>query len=313
MVIREKKTLIILVSAITIVGICAGFKLTQISMAPSPATTTITTTVVPQTAVIPATMTPSVNIPVLTATPDQIPNQITAKEYLVGDITTGKVYIESNSSTTVPVASISKLVNALVATTFLSSTTRITITKEEADLPADGSGIAAGETYTVSELIYPLLLDSSNVAAEALASSSDLGKFLDFMSSYAWEIGMPDAFFGDPSGLSASDQASAKDVFTLAQYLYKYRPDILALTRTKQISVVTTTDHGSHIFASTHPFVSDPRFIGGKTGRTPEAGETMLTILDINGYPTAFIVLGSDIGAREKDTRLLIDKFFTLE
>jgi D-alanyl-D-alanine carboxypeptidase len=70
--------------------------------------------------------------------------------------------------------------------------------------------------------------------------------------------------------------------------------------------VATTTDHDAHDFINIHPFVGDPRFIGGKTGRTPEAGETMLTILDMGGKPVAFIVLGSDFGAREGDTRALV-------
>jgi D-alanyl-D-alanine endopeptidase (penicillin-binding protein 7) len=146
------------------------------------------------------------------------------------------------------------------------------------------------------------------VAAEALASSSiDRIEFLEAMSSYAWEIGMPKSFFADPSGVSPQNAASARDLFALAQYLTEHRPDILALTRVPSVTIATTTEHGSHAIVSTHPFVRDPRFIGGKTGRTPEAGETMMTIMNIQNKPIVIIILGSRYGARENDTRLLLD------
>ena len=160
----------------------------------------------------------------------------------------------------------------------------------------------------MKDLLYPLLLNSSNVAAEALASSTDRIKFLTLMSSYAWEIGMLSSYFADPSGLDSHNQASAKDLFSLAKYLMKFRPDIAELTRVKSLSVATTTDHGSHIFASIHPFINDANFLGGKTGRTEAAGETMLTMIKINGQSIAVIVLGSLRGARESDTRLLISR-----
>ncbi|TAK94145.1 D-alanyl-D-alanine carboxypeptidase [Patescibacteria group bacterium] len=240
------------------------------------------------------------------ATPPRNPSDVTARAYLVGDVRTGRIYIESNAEAALPVASMSKLVTAFVATDELSPTTIIRITPEEMNVASDTSRISAGESFTLPELLYPLLLNSSNVAAEALASSTNRTKFLELMSSYAWEIGMPMTFFADPSGLNPQNQASARDLFALARYLYKFRPDILSLTRNIRVEAATTSYHGAHEFLSTHPFVSDPRFVGGKTGRTPEAGETMLTILNINGTPVAFIVLGSV--SREGDTRKLIAK-----
>jgi D-alanyl-D-alanine carboxypeptidase len=123
---------------------------------------------------------------------------------------------------------------------------------------------------------------------------------------------MPKTYFADSFGVSSNNVATAEDIFALAQYLYRYRPDILTLTRNSSSTMATTTDHGSHIITSTHPFVNDSRFIGGKTGRTPAAGETMLTILRINERPIAFIVLGSGIGNRASDTRSLINKTYDL-
>jgi D-alanyl-D-alanine carboxypeptidase len=232
---------------------------------------------------------------------------ISALAYIAANVLTDKVYAERNAKQVLPIASMSKLVTAFAATDMLPATTSITITKEEASAPPDGSGIGEGETYTLEEILYPLLLDSSNIAAEALASTTDRMNFLELMKSYAWEIGMSTAYFADPSGVDPHNRASAKDLFALAKYLYKFRPDILALTRVVSISTATTTEHDSHDFVSIHPFVTDPNFIGGKTGRTPEAGDTMLTIMRINDQPIAIIVLGSKYDGRADDTRKIIE------
>jgi D-alanyl-D-alanine endopeptidase (penicillin-binding protein 7) len=202
----------------------------------------------------------------------------------------------------------SKLLTAIVATDTLSPTTTVLITAQAGLAPPDQSGISAGERYEAQELLYPLLLDSSNIAAEALSYTGNRTTFLELMSSYAWEVGMPATFFADPSGVDPHNASSAHDFFALARYLYLYRPDILALTRTVSIGVPATADHAAHQFRSIHPFVNDSRFIGGKTGRTPEAGETMLTLLTINGQTVAFVVIGSQIDHRASDTSLLIEK-----
>jgi len=237
---------------------------------------------------------------------------VTARAYIAGNIETGEIYAEYHPSSILPVASMSKLVTAFVVTNELSIDKDIEITKESTNVPPDKSALKEGERFTVLELLKPLLLASSNVAAEALLSTTDRAYFLELMSSYSWEIGMPSTFFADPSGVSPHNVASAYDLFALAQYLYTSRPDILEITRTVGAEMATTTEHGFHAFLSTHPFASDPRFIGGKTGRTPEAGDTMLTILRIGDQAVAIVVLGSRYEGRAVDTRLLISKVESL-
>lgn len=232
---------------------------------------------------------------------------VKAEAYLVGDITTGKIYIEKNSTKVYPFASMSKLVTALVAEDTYKATDELTITEANTQVPKDASTLTAGEILTVKELLYPMLLNSSNVAAEVIASSTDRGKFLELMSSYSWEIGMSQAYFADPTGLSSNNMGTARGFFAMAQYLYSKRPEILAITRTPQLSIATTSAHNAHVFTNIHPFVKDPRFLGGKTGHTDAALDTMLTIMNINNHPTAFIVLRSPYN-READTKTLINQ-----
>jgi D-alanyl-D-alanine endopeptidase (penicillin-binding protein 7) len=231
---------------------------------------------------------------------------VSAEAYVVGDLQSGRIYASRNANSPLPIASMSKLMTALVAADTISATTTVEITAAEASVYPDLSDLKAGERFTAGELMYPLLMSSSNVAAEALASSTDRIKFLDLMNGYAWEIGLPKSFFADPSGLSPRNAASAEGFFALAQYVYRTHPGLLAITRMASSSFATTTEHGSHLVPSIHPFIADPRFLGGKTGHTPEAGDTMLTILKIGGRPIAFVVLGSM--DRRRDTLVLIDE-----
>lgn len=236
----------------------------------------------------------------------QATNEISARSYLVGNVATKEVYDDKNTDLVLPVASMSKLITAMEALDKMPAEQRITITEAVAEVPYGSNMFSAGETLTVHELLYPLLMSSSNMAAEALASTSDRIAFLEAMSSYSWEIGMPKTYFADPSGLSPRNLSTAADFFALAQYLYSSRRDILSITRTINYSLATTSDHARHEFTNIHPFVGDPDFLGGKTGHTDEARDTMLTIMNIGGQPVAIIVLGSE--DRQNDTRILITK-----
>lgn len=256
---------------------------------------------------ISVTNVPQVSGPQIASVPVAPVDPISAEAYIVGDVATGKIYLEKNASEVLPFASMSKLITAIAATDTYKPTDLITILPPNVMVPPDGSNLQAGEQFTVKELLYPLLLDSSNVAGEAFATHVDRSKFLESMSGYAWEIGMPNAFFADPTGLSEKNAGTAGGFFNMARYLYNSRPDILQITRTPLLAVATTTLHGAHQFASIHPFVNDPRFLGGKTGHTDIAEDTMLTIMSLKGHPIAIIVLHSN-NQRQQDTQYLIDK-----
>jgi D-alanyl-D-alanine carboxypeptidase len=240
-----------------------------------------------------------------------IADEITSKAYLVGNINTGEIYIAKEERLPLPIASMSKLMTAYVALQVLSPTTTITVTDDNTKVYPDPSNLQADEKFTLEEIMYPLLLSSSNVASEAIATEYGRTDFLELMSSYAWEIGLPTSYFSDPSGLSEQNKASAMGFFELTAYIYNSKRELFDLTKTKYKEFSTTTDHGFHEIASTHPFVGDSRFLGGKTGRTPEAGDTMLTILNINNQPIAFIVLGGAYDKRKADTEKLISKFIS--
>jgi D-alanyl-D-alanine carboxypeptidase len=268
---------------------------------------------------------------------------VTSWAYLVGNVATGQIYLAKNVTEVLPIASLSKLTATLVARQFMDQNQVVPITQQVLDVYSDAYGLELGEQFSVSEMYYPILLQSNDNAVEALAftygktidtdpaptvsatttassttaSSTDTA-FVQKMNDYIGEFGMEHSHFIDASGLSDGNISTAADLFILARFLYAdkfndklFTPNIFAITTMPSVFVATTSDHGSHDFVNINPFVDNPAFVGGKTGRTNAAGETMLSIFNYQAPsgqndPIVVIVLHSDFGTREADTKKLL-------
>lgn len=249
------------------------------------------------------------------------PPSITAESYLVGNLVTGEIYASNNVNLVTPIASISKLITALATerlteSAVINASSTILITEDMLAQIGDEGHLTLGEEYTPAKLMYPLLLESSNDAAYALATSTGYSQFIAMMNDLAHEIGMSASSFDDPSGLSEKNISTASDLFALSRYLFVRKPDLLKFTRLPSGIVASTTKFDERDFVNTNPFIADPHYLGGKTGRTEAARETMLSLFQysVGGrtYPIAVIVLRSNYGARQNDADLLFEKFFDL-
>lgn len=245
------------------------------------------------------------------------PDTVTAEAYLVGNLQTGEVYSYLNPDHSYAIASISKLVTVLVARDVLKSDQPVFITPSMLEPYGEEGGLRLGDTLTAHELTYPLILESSNDAAEALAEAAGRDVFIKSMNDLVEGLGMKKTHFDESSGLSPGDVSSARDLFKFARHLYRYEPSILELTRLPSYAFATTstatsTERGPYAFKNTNPFVGDPHYIGGKTGRTNAALESMLSMFryEIHGkvYPIAIVVLRSQIGNRQYDSSTLYSR-----
>lgn len=252
------------------------------------------------------------------AKPKKDLNKITSEAYLVGNLDNGDIYLEYNSNKVYPIASLSKLFTAIVAIHNIDEDKKIIIDDRALESFGDAGHLVLGEKFTYKELLYPLLLESSNDAAEALASSTMVySEFIKLMNKFAKDNSMFYTSFGDASGLSSLNKSNAGDLFILARYLYKNEKDLLNTTRLSDYTLSTTTEHNSHHFISINPFTPYEPFIGGKTGRTQEAKESMVSLFNysVNSkqfststIPIAVIILRSDFGEREMDTERILEK-----
>lgn len=221
------------------------------------------------------------------------PPAITAKNYLAIDLKNNFVFLEKNSEEKVPIASITKLMTALVATEYLYLGKEIKITDEmlvKTSIPR----LKAGQKYNVFELLSLLLLESSNEAARALSNFFGPQKFVELMNLKARSIGMENSHFVDPAGSSSENISTLKDLAILARYLYYNRKFILDISQGKKYDIFNF--RFSNILRNFNK-LDEKEFIGGKVGLASASGETILAIFEIDienqKRPIAILALGS--------------------
>ncbi|MEX0931142.1 MAG: serine hydrolase [Candidatus Paceibacterota bacterium] len=231
--------------------------------------------------------------------------EISAEAYLVADVETGEILLSKNTTVSLPIASITKLMTALVSKNKLNQYHLITLLPEAFHVPyAETGGLREGDEIQIREILYPILIESSNSAAHALALYAGYDAFLSEMNSTAKKIGMRTTHFSDPSGVSSGNTSTAEDIFSLIQYLYNNERDILNITRLP--SKETLTYH----WENNNRFVHLENYLGGKTGETTAAKQTLVSLFNMKlsefeSRPIVIVVLRSD--QRESDVLRLYD------
>lgn len=208
--------------------------------------------------------------------------------YAVFDVETGQVLLAHNPSTPYPIASVTKLVTAAAVLTSAQLSTTVTLTA--ADVATDGRAgkLESDQQYTRRELLFPLLLESSNDAATVLERSAPLRAE---MNALVQRYGATAMNLADASGLSSDNIASAQDLAVVVSGLYADEPHLFDITRlTQYIGPYTGWINNS-------PFITDIGYVGGKHGYTEEAGRTAVALFaeDLSGTTRTlgYVVLGS--------------------
>ncbi|MEK7093821.1 MAG: L,D-transpeptidase family protein, partial [Patescibacteria group bacterium] len=223
--------------------------------------------------------------------------QLQAQSYLAADLKSDFVLAEKVKDKVMPIASLTKLMTALVATEYINIEKEITIQKEML-ITTSHPRLKVGESVRVFDLLNLLLRESSNEAAEALARGYYGGEkeFVRLMNEKAKAIGMRDTQFADPSGVSADNTSNTRDLFVLARYLYNNRRFVLSLSR----GVIDNQSYGKPAFDDIdnyNVFMNTSEFVGGKVGLSSSAQGTLLSVFEmtLNGEkrPLVMVILGS--------------------
>lgn len=234
--------------------------------------------------------------------------KISARSSLVYDLTNEKVIYEKNSRQRLPMASLTKIMTAMIAVDHKRSDDRYTVYPE--NLVGENTiGLSSGETMNLQELLYGVFMYSANEAAEALATNT-LGReeFITAMNKKAKVLGMKDTNFTNPTGLQGDgDQYStAYDLLILAKYVVSNYPQIIKASSTKKIYLPETEDHYAYdMYNQLNLITSYPGVKGLKDGYTPEAGLCLVTYLDYKGHEIIGIILGSE--NRREEMKELLD------
>src|SRR5262249_26297053 len=140
----------------------------------------------------------------------------------------GTVLLSKEPQTTAPIASITKLVSALVATEYINLDKKIII-QPEAIVYTSVPRLKAGSEVKAYDLLFLLLQESSNEAALALAAEMGERRFVDAMNAKARAIGLERTFFNDAAG-AANDLSTPEDLFKLLRYIRDNRKFVFGIT-----------------------------------------------------------------------------------
>lgn len=222
---------------------------------------------------------------------------------------------EKNSEVSVPVASITKVMTALVALDLYENNEIITVKKEAVEgVPTSKIFISTNEKISFESLFYGMLMASGNDAARAIAvGKMDEADFLEKMNEKALALGMNNTKFYDPAGLSDEGRSTAKDVAIMFSYALKNQM-FAKVVSTPEFEVkneegkVYQLKNSNRLITGEIPF--EGQVLGGKTGLTEMAGHTLVCAATREGKTLISVILKTFADtkpASAEETKKLLD------
>ncbi|WP_157669581.1 D-alanyl-D-alanine endopeptidase [Chitinibacter sp. GC72] len=211
---------------------------------------------------------------------------------------TGEVMYERNADNVVPIASITKLMTAMVVLDArLPLNELISVTHDDVDtLKNTGSRLAVGTTLTRGEMLLLALMSSENRAASALSHAFPGGRahFIRKMNEKALQLGMTHARFYDSTGLNPQNVATPRDLSLMVKAAQRY-PEIHQFSTSSEYTFISNLTNNLMTYRNTNPLVKDPDWSIGvsKTGFINEAGRCIVMQATINSMPVVMILMDS--------------------
>jgi D-alanyl-D-alanine endopeptidase (penicillin-binding protein 7) len=231
--------------------------------------------------------------------PESLGVETTSKAVFVADVATGSVLYSKRPHDVMPIASLTKLMTAMVVLDQKPDLNAKLVFTED-DFRGEGKAVfAPGDTITVREAFHALLVGSVNVAGNALARTT-MGReaFVDAMNRKAKELKLASPVFVDPTGVDVLNRANAADVAAMITIAMSY-PEIRATASLPSVTVVTKAGK-TYTIASTNLLLtsflnkSPYRIVGAKTGSLPQSGYSMAQITqDQAGHSVVAVVFSS--------------------
>ena len=235
--------------------------------------------------------------------------------YFIGSDGSSKRLLGQNLDTPLRIASITKIMTALVAVSNIDKNEVIEISQNDLiDLVSNRYKV--GDKLTLDQLLYSLLIESDNNVAQAIANHFESSKFIEAMNNEALKLGMIKTKYFNSSGLDSVNPledniSTVSDLAKLTQYIELKYPNLFAITALSSNKIIDSSGNIHHIAYSTDKLIDEfavNYMVGGKTGYTGRAKQNLLILRAKNGDDGYYIdtVLSSD--DRFGDMKLLISK-----
>jgi len=245
----------------------------------------------------------------ITAVPIQVQTsqpEISSQIVLIKLLNTNTSLKEIKTGGRWPIASLTKLMTALIVVENLDLNKEIEISEKAVENPGTIGDFKAGEVYKAEDLLKAMLILSSNDAAAALAESFGEEQFISLMEQKAAKLGMTETEFSDPTGINWLNQSTAEDLSKLVDYIFSYKPKIFNFTKEPIISILEIKSGKPRVYKNINEFAGQDNFLGGKTGFIDESKGNLISLFSdlYDRGPILIIILGSN--DRFGDTRTLL-------
>ncbi|MBZ9571939.1 D-alanyl-D-alanine carboxypeptidase [Patescibacteria group bacterium] len=213
-----------------------------------------------------------------------------------------------------PIASLTKLMTANVVLEYYDLSQAVKISKETVFQEEEFGKLKVGEILTVKDLLYLLLIESSNDAAYALSEVIGQPAFVELMNLEAENLLLKNTHFSDSIGLDPNNYSTATDLVKFTQFLLQ-KPLIWEILALPEFNLYSPENIFHHKLLNTNEFLrewgNDLEIVGGKTGYTPEAKDCFLLVLKVPEKEEFLInvILGSE--NRFEEMKKLVDWIIT--
>ena len=240
-----------------------------------------------------------------------------ARAYAVVDFDSGEVVASKKMATPVRIASLTKIMTAVVALDLASPDELVTVNQRGTEPEPSKIWVKVGQKYTVEELLNAMLLSSANDAAEVVKEgvNTKYGEpvFIDAMNAKAKFLGLKDTHFSNPQGFDTKGHySSAEDLAILSHYALKNYPLIREIVSKEYEILPASTLHPEHYLNNWNGLLGVyPGVTGIKIGNTDEALTTTVVTSTRHGKTLIAVLLGAP-GILERDmwTAQLLDYGF---
>ncbi len=235
---------------------------------------------------------------------------------------TGQIIFEKNARTPFYPASITKVMTALLTVENCNLSDVVTFSRTATTNLESGAvtiSLTEGDQLTVKDSLYALLLKSANEVANGLAEhmGGTIDNFANMMNVRAAQLGCTGTHFANPNGLNnAAHLTTPYDMALIARAAYA-NPVISQISTTTAYQMPATKLGAAKTITMGHKMLypTDSRYypgmVGGKTGYTSKAGNTLVTCVEQNGVRLVVVVMKAD-GTHYTDTKALLDYGFAL-
>ena len=262
------------------------------------------------------------NINMLSFAAIEKPN-ISSEAAILMDANTKEILFEKNKDNKYSPASITKIMTALLVIENGNLDDTLTFSENAVtnlDAGAVTLGAKAGDKLRVKDALYGLMLRSANEIGNGLAEyiSGSIAEFANKMTIKAKELGAKNTNFANPHGLTnAKHYTSAYDMALIAKAAFE-NPTFREIEATSSYRFPALGTNPARIISMGHKMThkDDTRYyegiLGGKTGYTRAAGNTLVTVVERNGVRLIVVILKSS-NTHYEDTKALLDYGFSLK